>query len=277
MAASKDVCKICNKAFHGKKKFLKCCGPCAIRFHLSCLQISDAEYAYYMDSGVSTYKCAECVKLLRVQRNDDTPVKTRSASASDVPRKVVSPDRSLVIPPVFESDKFEALSVQVETVRLNGVCTLYLIESLTDMVTKLCGEVDHLKNDNAYLKQQLKNLQDAFQASNVGHQSQPTQVFSNKEIVERSVPPQSVSSYRDIVLRSQNTLQARAVSSAKNVKVCNSAPQGAVVSKGDAASEVIPETGSSATADGDYVLVARKKWRDVGMATPPVNPKHGEN
>jgi hypothetical protein len=116
-----------------------------------------------------------------------------------------------------------------------------------------------------------------FKAGNMGHQSQATQVFTNKEIVERSVPPQSVSSYRDIVLRSQNTLQARAVSSAKNVKVCNSAPQGAVVSKGDAASEVIPESGSSATADGDYVLVARKKWRDVGMATQPVNPKHGEN
>jgi hypothetical protein len=95
MAASKDVCNICNKAFHGKQKFLKCCGPCATLFHLSCLQISDAEYTYYMDSGVSTYKCAECVKLLRVQSNDDTPVKTHSASVPDVPRKVFSPERSL--------------------------------------------------------------------------------------------------------------------------------------------------------------------------------------
>ena len=83
-----------------------------------------------MDSGVSTYKCAECVKLLRVQRNDDSPVKTRSASASDAPRKVVSPERSLVLPPVFDTDKFEALSVQVETVRHIGVCTLDLIKSL---------------------------------------------------------------------------------------------------------------------------------------------------
>jgi phosphotransferase system IIB component len=156
MASSKDICSICNKAFPGKQKFIKCCGSCATRFRLSCLQISDAEYAYYMDSGVSTFKCAECFKLLRVQCNDDTPVKTHSASASDVPRKVVSPERSLVLPPVFESDKFEALSVQVETVRLNGVCTMYLIKSLADMVSKLCGELDHLKNDNACLKNQLK-------------------------------------------------------------------------------------------------------------------------
>jgi hypothetical protein len=77
-------------------------------------------------------------------------------------------------------------------------------------------------------------------------------------------------------LRNQNTLQARAVSNAKNVRVCNSALQDAVVSNGDAASEAIPETGSSAAADGDYVLVTRKKWRDVVMETPPVNPKHGE-
>jgi hypothetical protein len=133
-----------------------------------------------------------------------------------------------------------------------------------------------LKNNNASLKQQLNNLQDAFQAGNMGHQSQPTQVFSNKEIVERSVAPQSVSSYRDKALRNQNTLQARAVSNAKNVAVCNSAPQGVVVSNVDPASEVIPETGSSAPADGDYVLVTRKKRRDISMATPPVNPKHGE-
>jgi hypothetical protein len=69
-------------------------------------------------------------------------VKTLSASASDVPRKVVSPERSLVLPPVFESDKFETLSVQVETVRLNVVCTMDLIKSMTEMVTKLCGEVE---------------------------------------------------------------------------------------------------------------------------------------
>ena len=77
-------------------------------------------------------------------------------------------------------------------------------------------------------------------------------------------------------MRNQNTLQARAVSNAKNVRVCNSALQDAVVSNGDAASEAIPETGSSAAADGDYVLVTRKKWRDVVMETPSVNPKHGE-
>jgi hypothetical protein len=43
-----------------------------------------------------------------------------------------------VIPPVFESDEFEELSVQVETVRLNKVCTMDLIKLLIEMVTKLC-------------------------------------------------------------------------------------------------------------------------------------------
>jgi hypothetical protein len=189
-----------------------------------------------MDSGVSTFK------LLRVQRNDDTPVKTRSASASDAPRKVVSPERSLVLPPVFDSDKFEALSVQVETVRLNGVCAMDLMKSLINMVTHLSGEVEHLKNDNVSLKLQLKNLQDAIQDVNIGHQSQATQVLTHKEIAERSVPSQSVTSYRDMVLRKQNTLQTCAVSSDKHARVCNSASQDAVVSTADAASVAISET-----------------------------------
>jgi hypothetical protein len=89
-------------------------------------------------------------------------VKTRSTSTSDAPRKVVSPDRSLVLPPVFDSDKFEALSVQVETVCLNGVCTMDLIKSLINKVTNLSEEVDHLKNDNVSLKLQLKTCRMPF-------------------------------------------------------------------------------------------------------------------
>jgi hypothetical protein len=116
-----------------------------------------------MDSRVPTSKCAE-----GVQNNGDAPVETRSASAFDVPKKVVSTERSVVLPPVFESNLRHS-AVQVEIVRINGVCTMDLIKSLIGMVRKLCGEVGHLKHDNACLKEQLKNLQDAIQARNLGH------------------------------------------------------------------------------------------------------------
>ena len=52
--------------------------------------------------------------------------------------------------------------------------------------------------------------------------------------------------------------------------------QDSVVSIADAASVAISETGTSAVADGDYVLVTRKKLRDVGKETPPVNSKHSD-
>jgi hypothetical protein len=75
------------------------------------------------------------------------------------------------------------------------------------------------------------------------------------------------------VLRNQNTLEARAISNATNVRVCNPATQGTVVSSDDAASEVVYETRSLEAADGHSVLVTRKKRRDVGKATSPVNPQ----
>jgi hypothetical protein len=92
------------KPFYGKQKSIKCSGPCASRFHLSCVHISDTEFLYYTKSGVSTYKCLTCMTVLRQQRSDDTPVKTRSSSTSDLPKKVISPERSLVIPSVMDTD-----------------------------------------------------------------------------------------------------------------------------------------------------------------------------
>jgi len=82
-----------------------------------------------METGISKSKC----DLLSVERNDDTPIKACSVSTSDVTRMVLSPERPLVLPPVFESHNFEALRVWVETVCLNGVYATD-IKSLIDMV-----------------------------------------------------------------------------------------------------------------------------------------------
>jgi hypothetical protein len=80
-----------------------------------------------------------------LQRNDDTLVKTRSSSTTDLPKKVISPERALVLPPVSDSDKYEALRVQLDTVRLSGVCAIDLIRSLIDTVKKLSDDVAQLK------------------------------------------------------------------------------------------------------------------------------------
>jgi hypothetical protein len=119
MVASRDICMMRVKAFNGKQTFIRCCGSCASRFHLLRPQFNDTKYAYYTDAGVSTYKCAACVKTLRSQMKDDTSVRPRE---SDLQKKIVFPDRTLVLSLVFDNDKYsyEALSVQLGTVRLNG-------------------------------------------------------------------------------------------------------------------------------------------------------------
>ncbi|KDR12811.1 hypothetical protein L798_13273 [Zootermopsis nevadensis] len=103
-----------------------------------------------MSSGVSTFKCVSCCIGSRASRDDNTPVRaTRSASTADLPLKIVSPDRELILP-TFKDP--ESLSVQLETVRLNGVNTHNLVENLVQMVLKLSEDVQQLQKDNDYLK-----------------------------------------------------------------------------------------------------------------------------
>jgi hypothetical protein len=56
-----------------------------MRFHLSCLKLSDAECSFYTPNGESMLMCETCVKKLRTVRSENTPVRSlRSASASEI-------------------------------------------------------------------------------------------------------------------------------------------------------------------------------------------------
>jgi hypothetical protein len=48
--------------------------PCFVRVILSCLQCSDRQHSLYKESGAATTRAA-CVKLLRSQRHDESPLK----------------------------------------------------------------------------------------------------------------------------------------------------------------------------------------------------------
>jgi hypothetical protein len=69
-------------------------------------------------------------------------------SASEATKKVISPKRQLNLP---EITSIESLSVQIETVRLNGQTAISLLEKLLAMVTNLTAEASQLKTDNAVL------------------------------------------------------------------------------------------------------------------------------
>lgn len=153
MPASKDLCPVCHAAFFGRQKFLKCAGSCGSRFHLECIHLGETEYNFFMDGGVSSYKCECCVSAAKGSRGDDTPVSSRKP-VSPI-KKVVSPTRELNLPSLPSVD---SLSVQVETVRLNSVNILDTVSDILEYVKSLQKEMLELKNENAALKIQMAEI-----------------------------------------------------------------------------------------------------------------------
>jgi hypothetical protein len=76
----------------------------------------------------------------------------RSLSASDASKKILSPERQLILRAVCTK---KALSVQI---RFNGHVAMEMIETLVAMVSKLPDEDAHLKIDNVELKKQTSDL-----------------------------------------------------------------------------------------------------------------------
>jgi hypothetical protein len=103
------------------------------------------------------YKCAACLKSLHMKWNDDMVTKLRLLSTSIYLRNP-SHLRGHILPPGFHSDKYEALSVQLETVHFKGVCRMGHIKSLLDTVHNLSENIARLISDNASLKSQISKL-----------------------------------------------------------------------------------------------------------------------
>jgi hypothetical protein len=101
-----------------------------------CVVSSLVRLLVYRVSGTSIDKCVAYFKTLRSQGNDYTPVTPLSSSTSVLPKKIVSPERASVMPVVFDSDKYEAVSIQLETLRLNGVRKTDFINSPLDTVSE---------------------------------------------------------------------------------------------------------------------------------------------
>jgi hypothetical protein len=74
----------------------------------------DTEYSFYMANGKFTFKCGACVQKLLSVMDENTPHHSvRTASTSEIGRKIQPPDKGLILPALKDSDSF---SVQLETV-----------------------------------------------------------------------------------------------------------------------------------------------------------------
>ncbi|KAJ4447802.1 hypothetical protein ANN_09810 [Periplaneta americana] len=94
---------------HGQK-FLKCVGPCGLRFHLDCLNMSEVEYDFFMKGGISSFKCDECTSAAKAVHGDNTPVKPTKKTD----KKIISPTRELELPNL-QNDSTVALSNNVDS------------------------------------------------------------------------------------------------------------------------------------------------------------------
>jgi hypothetical protein len=81
----------------------------------------------------------------------------------------------------------DSLSVQLETVRNSGICTMEMVQSLVVMVTKLSSEVQQLRIDNEAMKTQLRELQQApSRVQSTWHEADTSAITtakSNRDVV----------------------------------------------------------------------------------------------
>jgi hypothetical protein len=104
------------------------------------------------DTGDSTYcRRDETVRRLRSVRVLRGTFFRKAVS----PTKGISPERALVLPPVFDGDKYESHIVQLETVRLHGLHSLTFVVVITH--TKPGNNVRTEWQSEMYTIQRSKN------------------------------------------------------------------------------------------------------------------------
>ncbi|KAJ4434324.1 hypothetical protein ANN_22881 [Periplaneta americana] len=113
-------------------QFLKCAGPCGLRYHLDCLNIGEAEYDIYMQSGSSTFKCNKCVSAIKSTQGDNTPVRPSAPGE----KKVISPTRELVYSNLTPLSK-DALADQIETNNTDPVLRQLYLQDVVPYLEQL--------------------------------------------------------------------------------------------------------------------------------------------
>jgi hypothetical protein len=89
---------ICHKAFYGKQKCIRRCGPCISRFHLSCLNTSDVTKLSFCCLKASPLLGLLTVsRLFAVRRTREMLPPACDLLTPRLPQKL-SPERELILP-----------------------------------------------------------------------------------------------------------------------------------------------------------------------------------
>jgi hypothetical protein len=147
------------------------------------------------------------------------------------------------------------VSTQLEAVRSNEQCTIDLVQSLINIVTNLTKEVTDLKNDNALLKQEIKNLHCLIEAS-----PRPTSQYITGE--QRVLPAEMSRKEAAGVQRVPSAaLQAETLPTI-------SIPAGMTLSHRDVAAAGISPSGPTALPDADEFKTVTYRKKST-ISTPP--------
>ncbi|PNF33519.1 hypothetical protein B7P43_G17640, partial [Cryptotermes secundus] len=141
-------CRLCEKPFYGKQKSIRC-GACDSRFHCNCVLNCSPEPSVSATTGKSSYKCDTCNKLTGGAANELSFCNKNQKEAITAALQCTA---SCI------GDK-DSLSVQLETLRTNTICTVEMVQSIVVMLSNLSSEVQQLRIDNEAMKMQLRELQ----------------------------------------------------------------------------------------------------------------------
>ena len=228
--ASKEHCLLCDKPFYGKQKSIRC-GVCDSRFHFNCVPNCSPEPSVSATTGKSSYKCANCIKQTGDAANEHSFCISNQKDA-------ITTD--LLCSSSCNGDN-DSLSVQLETLRTNGICTMEMVQSIVVMLSNLSSEVKQLRIDNEAMKMQLREFQQA-----------PSHVQPTRREAGTSTSL-AAKSYRDVVCAVNGNPSVPKVAAPG----INSLPEPSVV------------TGENPSG-GDFVTVVKKKR----VAPSPVSTVH---
>ncbi|XP_023703785.1 uncharacterized protein LOC111862535 [Cryptotermes secundus] len=146
--ASKEHCRLCEKPFYGKQKSIHC-GVCDSRFHCNCVPNCSPEPGVSATTGKSSYKCDNCNKLTGDAANE-------LSFCNKNQKEAITAELQCTASCIGDKN---SLSVQLETLRTNGICTMEMVQSIIVMLSNLSSEVQQLRIDNEAMMMQLRELQ----------------------------------------------------------------------------------------------------------------------
>lgn len=138
---------VCGSCHHmcDEQLSIQCMGPCAARYHLSCVNIGTVERDFFIVDGVSIYKCHNCSR----RRNNDmcvTPISSpwnvKAAKSSFLPTQDKPIENNLECSLV---DKLNVLKENCDSMVL-------LMKEILNEIGQISSDLSVLKSENVALK-----------------------------------------------------------------------------------------------------------------------------